>query len=106
MPRYFFDTDDGERHMQDDEGYEFPGCQEACDAAIRFLPDVVRDLPLNGLGRDVITTVRDASKQPVVKVTLSLRTEWLISSSDLATSQQLSPPVMSDGGAGVRRLSE
>ncbi len=85
MPRYFFDTDDGERCIQDDEGFEFQDACEAHDAAVRALPEIARDgVPagardvLTGAGRDFVTSVRDAGHRLVCKVTLSVRTEWLI----------------------------
>ncbi len=105
MPRYFFDTDDGKHCMRDDEGYEFPNSQDACDAAIRLLTDLARDLAPDGLRRGFITTVRDASKRLVVKVTLSVRTEWLTSPGDLSVSQHLPPTVVPDSEDGVQRLS-
>ena len=81
MPRYFFDIDDGERHLRDDEGWEYPGLQEACAAAIRTLPDIARDGVLAGDRQDIVATVRDAGNQMLLRVTLSLRTEWLPASS-------------------------
>ena len=77
MPRYFFDIDEGEHHLRDDEGWECPGLQEACAAAVRTLPDIARDGVLDGGRQDFVATVRDAGDRMLLRVTLSLRTEWL-----------------------------
>lgn len=77
MPRYFFDIDDGERCTRDAEGTEYPGAQEACDAAIRTLPEIGRDVVPDGGQRDIVTIVRDIGGRALVRTTLSLRTEWL-----------------------------
>ena len=81
MPRYFFDTDDGERSLRDEEGSEFPSARDAHDAAVRLLPDIARDALRDGKGTRFAATVRDERGQPIVRVTLSLRTEWLAASS-------------------------
>ena len=83
--RYFFDIDDGERHIRDDTGHEYPGLQEACDAAIHTLPDIARDAVCNGRQQDfvAIIAVRDLSGQVLFRTTLSLRTEYLAVSADL-----------------------
>jgi hypothetical protein len=84
MPRYFFDTDDGDQPLRDDEGTEFAGLQEACDEAVRILPDIARDvLPPHGMRpqgnqRAVVVVVRDENNQAVFTATLSLKTEWLV----------------------------
>ena len=77
MPRYFVDIDDGERHTWDAEGSEYPGLQEARDAAFRTLPEIVRDVVPDGDRQDLVATVRDAGGRVLLRVTLSLRTEWL-----------------------------
>ncbi|WP_408903032.1 DUF6894 family protein [Methylobacterium radiotolerans] len=43
MPRYFFDTDDGDDPLHDDEGMDLPDASGARDAAIGALPDMARD---------------------------------------------------------------
>ena len=77
MPRYFFDIDDGERHVRDDGGWECSGLQEACAVAVRTLPDIARDVAFDGGRQDLVATVRDAGDQTLFRVTLSIRTEWL-----------------------------
>ena len=84
--RYFFDIDDGVRHTRDEEGYEYSGLQEAHDAAIRTLPDIIRDVVCGDRQRVLAATasVRDVSGQVLFKLMLSLRTEYLAVSSDLS----------------------
>lgn len=88
MPRYFIDIDDGERHLRDDEGSEYPGLQEAHDAAMHTLPEVARDVVLDGGRQALVATVRDAGDHALLKVTLSLRTEWLAVGTDQAIGLQ------------------
>jgi len=74
MPRYFFDTHDGEHELRDEEGSEILGLQEARDEAIRVLPGIARDvLPGGGDRGDFVSTVRDERGQLVFRATLSLR---------------------------------
>jgi hypothetical protein len=77
MPRYFFDTHDGEHELRDEEGSELLGLQEARDEAIRVLPGIARDVLPGGDRGDFVSTVRDERGRPVFRATLSLRAEWL-----------------------------
>ena len=78
MPRYFFDTHDGERQLRDEEGSKLLGLQEACDEAIRLLPGIARDVLPGGDRRDFVSTVRDERGRLVFRATLSFRAEWLV----------------------------
>ena len=91
MPRYFFNIDDGKRHIQDDEGWECSGLREACVIAIRTLPDIARDAVLDSGQQDLVATIRDADDQMLLRVTLSLRTEWLLASKGQAIGLEGSP---------------
>lgn len=75
MPRFYFDTHDGDRLTEDDEGLDLDGIEQARKEAIRALPDLVRDTLPNGDRRDFAVTVRDERGQPVLTATLSLRVE-------------------------------
>jgi len=48
MPRYFFDTYDGDRFVPDEEGQELEGIDAAKVAAQAALPEMARDVPLDG----------------------------------------------------------
>jgi len=78
MSRYFFDTYDGEQHLRDEEGTEFPSTRKACDEAIRILPELALDLQLQGDRWDFVSTVRDESGRSIFRAMLSLRAEWLV----------------------------
>lgn len=43
-------------------------------------PDIARDVVLDNGQQDLVATVRDADDQRLLRVTLSLRTEWLSAS--------------------------
>ena len=83
MPHYFIDTQDGERCTSDEDGIDLPGLREACDEAVRVLPDIAHDLlsranPRPCKGRlELVATVRDERGLPLLRAALSLRTERL-----------------------------
>jgi hypothetical protein len=43
MARYFFDTDDGDTFVEDDEGQDLPDAEAAREAALAALPGMARD---------------------------------------------------------------
>ena len=83
MPHYFIDTQDGERCISDEDGINLPGLREACDEAVRVLPDIAHDLLSHGNPRpcrdrlELVATVRDERGLPLFRAALSLRTERL-----------------------------
>ena len=77
MPRFFFDTDDGERQDRDDEGQELPDMEAARKAAIGVLPDMARDVLPDGDRRDFTTSVRTEHDDVVFRAKLSLVAEWV-----------------------------
>jgi two-component sensor histidine kinase len=48
MPRYFFDFNDTENTLPDDEGVELADLEAAKDEAVRALAEITRDLLPNG----------------------------------------------------------
>lgn len=77
MPRYYFDVDDGERFIRDDEGTDCRDVMAARAEAIAVLPDVVRWVLPDGDRRTIVSWVRDAAGRNVLAATLALSTEWL-----------------------------
>ncbi|MCB5177060.1 MULTISPECIES: DUF6894 family protein [Microvirga] len=77
MPRYFFDTYDGERFFRDEEGLELDGLEAARREARRALPDMASDHLPEGDQRVFIVSVRTEAGQPVLRVALSLVVEDL-----------------------------
>ncbi len=76
MPRYYFDTDDGNRLRRDVLGLDLDGPETARQSALEALSDMARDaLPEDGDKRLMIVRVRDAEGRSVLKASLSLLVE-------------------------------
>lgn len=72
MPRYFFDTHDGE-HIQDDEGHECASLDAARVLAMQTLPEIMRWATTETGDRQAITMlIRDEAGQLVYTSTLTL----------------------------------
>ena len=76
MPRYFFDTDDGDRSHRDDDGLDLPHPEAARRAALDALPDMARDKMPDGDRRTLVAAVRDERGTVVYSATLSLEGDW------------------------------
>ena len=76
MPRFFFDTQDGDDFISDDDGIEFENVQEARDQAVICLPDMAKDRMPDGEVRDFVVTVRNERGRPVYEARLGLRGTW------------------------------
>ena len=75
MPRYFFDTYDGEKLISDDIGMELADVDEVEREASRSLPEMAREVFPKSNHREFIVTVRDESGETVLKAALRLVTE-------------------------------
>lgn len=74
MPRYFFDTRDGDLFIEDDDGFELPDLEAAKAAASASLAELARDMSLPDKGRRVVVVeVRD-DQRSVLEVRLTLET--------------------------------
>jgi hypothetical protein len=69
MPRYFFDSSDGDRFFEDDEGLEFADLEAVKIEAARALAEIARDVIPGTLRREMAVEVRDANG-PVLAVRL------------------------------------
>lgn len=78
MPRYFFETNDGDVICRDDEGQDLPDAEAARKAALEALPDMARDRIPDGDHRVFVTTVRDERGATVYVATLLLKGEWQV----------------------------
>ena len=76
MPRYFFDTYDGNVFVTDDEGQELESLEAAKVVAQEELPLMARDELPDGDQRTFIVSVRDEAGQVVVRAALSLIVEY------------------------------
>jgi hypothetical protein len=72
MPRYFFDTDDGEKVHCDDEGLDFADDQRARDEASRALAQMAsRYIPRETPQRDVMMWVRDEDGELILQLAMT-----------------------------------
>jgi hypothetical protein len=78
MPRFYFDTNDSDRFVPDNEGCDLAGIEEAKAEAIKALPDMARDgLPHGDDYREFVVDVRDEDGHTVLRARLSLVVESL-----------------------------
>jgi hypothetical protein len=75
VPRYFFDTYDGNRLITDPEGIELPNLEQVKAEAQRALPDLARDALPDGDQKTFIVSVRDEAGQVVLRAALTLIVE-------------------------------
>jgi hypothetical protein len=76
VPRFFFDTYDGDRFIPDDEGIELDDLEAAKAEAHKTLPEIARDNLPDGDQRVFIASVRDEAGQVVMRLALSLVVEY------------------------------
>lgn len=77
MPRFYFDTFDGDRTAVDHEGLECASRDRVQDQAIDALPDMAREVLPDGPNRMFRVEVRDEAGNVVFRASLELRSEWL-----------------------------
>ena len=77
MPRYFFDTRDGDTFIQDDHGSELPDLEAVKTVAATSLAELARDVFPGSLKRILIVEVRDG-RQPVLEARLSFEAIILV----------------------------
>jgi hypothetical protein len=76
MPRFFFDTDNGDTFSKDEEGLDLLGLEAArlqAQASLADMADAV--VPSDGIETVVKVEVRDESVQTVVKGSIVLKIE-------------------------------
>jgi Domain of unknown function (DUF6894) len=78
MPRYFFDTRDGPELLQDEEGLELDGIQQARNEATRALVDLARDVIPGSERRELAIEVRDRLNVPLLRAALSFEVAVLV----------------------------
>ncbi len=75
MPRFFFDSHDGETLSEDHAGVECDDIEAARVEAQRTLADLVRDVVPDGKQRTIALRVRDETGRTVVKAAVSILVE-------------------------------
>ena len=78
MPRYFFDTDNGDLLVQDDEGIDLPDAKAARTIGIDALSDMTRDRLPVGDRRSFGVRVRDERGTVLYSASLDMVGEWHI----------------------------
>ncbi len=76
MPRYFFDTYDGDHFLPDDQGIELENLAAAKAEASRGLADMAGDELPDGDQRSFVVRVRDEAGEVVLQAALSLVVEY------------------------------
>jgi hypothetical protein len=76
MPHFFFDTDDGDLHSQDDEGFELPSVEAARIEALDALPDMARNKIPDRDRHTFAVRVRNEGGTVVYSASLDLVGEW------------------------------
>jgi hypothetical protein len=77
MPVYFFDVTEDQVHLRDEVGLEFADDQEAKEAAMMALPEMVTHRRPDGDRHVVRLTVRNEAGLPICRATLTVEAEWL-----------------------------
>lgn len=77
LPKFYFDTFDGDHSATDADGIECSSRQLVQDRAVDALPDMARELLPDGPNRTFRVEVRDDGGNMVFRATLELQTVWL-----------------------------
>jgi len=72
MPRFFFDTYDGDYFVRDEEGLDLEHPEAAKIEAQKALPDITKDVLPNGSHRTFIVSVRDQADKVLLRIALSM----------------------------------
>jgi len=70
VPRYFFDTTDGDDFVRDEVGLVLAGIAEARDEATAGLADLARDAIPGRIRRELVVGVRDEADWPLLRAAL------------------------------------
>jgi hypothetical protein len=76
VPRFFFDTFDGDRLVPDEEGLELEDLEAAKLEAQTTLPHIAKDKLTDSNKRVFMVSVRDESEQVVMWVALTMIVEY------------------------------
>ncbi len=77
MPRYFFDTDDDDQLVHDEDGIMLADDETARRYALDALPGMASEQMPNGDRREFFAAVRDEAGDVIYRATLSLKGEWV-----------------------------
>lgn len=88
MPRYFFDTRDGDVLLMDEEGCELTNLEAAKKAAATSLAELAADVIPTSADRVLIVSVRD-ERGPVLESRLTFETIALVRSPGADTGSRV-----------------
>ncbi|MCU4181078.1 DUF6894 family protein [Bosea sp. BH3] len=88
MPRYFIDSSDGARDVEDDSGLELASDRAARSAALDALADMVRDVLPDGDHRIFSVNVRNATGGELYQAKITLEGKWLEPGSEERDSER------------------
>ena len=77
MPRYYFDTDDGQTLSTDQEGVKLEGPQAARTEALRWLAGMAREALPTVEEPTFAAVVREQNGTAFFRTSLTLRHQWL-----------------------------
>jgi hypothetical protein len=92
VPRFFFDTYDGDHLVPDETGLELDDLEAAKVEAQKALPDVAKEKLSDGHQRVFMVSVRDEAGQVLMRIGLALRVEYF-------SQAQGWPPAVSGAGS-------
>lgn len=91
LPRYYFDTFDGDHSSIDDDGIDCSSAQAVQDAAVDALPDMAREILPDGPNRVFRVDVRDGNHRVIFQASLELKSEWLVDGETTVTAANATP---------------
>ncbi len=77
MHRYFFDIDDDDRLVRDDEGLMLTSDEAARKQALAALPGITGEHLPDGDRRTFVVAIRNEAGEVIYRATLSLKGEWV-----------------------------
>ena len=77
MPRYFFDSRDGDARVPDDIGVALPSIEPARDQAAQALAELAKDVLSGSVHRELATEIRNEAGEPLLRATLVFEVQRL-----------------------------
>jgi hypothetical protein len=77
MPRYYFDSRDGEALVPDDTGVILASIEQARDQAAQALAELAKDVLAGSVRRELATEIRNEAGEPLLRATLVFEVERL-----------------------------
>lgn len=105
MPRYYFDTYDGERFVPDPDGADLPDLTAAKAETQKALPDIARDALPNGNHRTFMVSVREGTGEMLARASLTLIVEGVVGLSQLDNVDCHNSAVFGNRAGAIKRLS-